>query len=346
MPKISSFRSSKPVAIWLIIGVVMLMIQVLLGGITRLTGSGLSITEWNPIMGALPPLHEQDWQRAFQQYQQIGQYKQLNFDFTLSDFKVIYFWEWFHRLWARLIAVVFLVPFVIFLVQKRFRPEMVIPMVILFLLGALQGALGWIMVQSGLNEEDVYVSHIRLAVHFLAAMVLVCYTFWFALQLLLPPVRRLVRPQLKNFTVVIVFIYSIQLLYGAWMAGLKAAPAAPTWPSINGHWIPQLGHPVNDAITVQFIHRGIAYLVAILSLVWWLRSRRVVGSTLFQQTKLIPLLLVLVQIVLGIITVVNSGNTRSLLWLGAAHQFVAMLLLLVWVWMLFLIRRKARLGLS
>src|SRR5215475_5432448 len=138
--------SSRPVAIWLLIGIGMLVIQVLLGGITRLTGSGLSITEWKPIMGALPPMNDQQWNEAFDKYKQIAQYKYINSSFTLSDFKSIFFWEWFHRLWARLIGVVFIIPFVIFLIQKRFKEKMIRPLIILFLLGALQGLVGWIMV--------------------------------------------------------------------------------------------------------------------------------------------------------------------------------------------------------
>ena len=180
-------RSSKPVALWLLTGVAMIIIQVLLGGITRLTGSGLSITEWQPIMGALPPLNDKDWNIAFEKYKEIAQYKLLNSYFSLQDFKFIFFWEWLHRLWARLIGVVFLLPFIIFLFQKRFRKGMVKPLVILFLLGALQGLVGWIMVQSGLEDPDaLYVSHYSLAIHFMLAMMLLCYVFWFALDLLVP----------------------------------------------------------------------------------------------------------------------------------------------------------------
>src|SRR5690242_21840504 len=124
METTSTHSSSKPVAIWLLVGVGMIIIQVLLGGITRLTGSGLSITEWKPVMGALPPMNEQDWNIAFEKYKQIAQYKYLNSYFSLHDFKFIYFWEWFHRLWARLIAVAFLIPFIIFIIQKRFKKEM------------------------------------------------------------------------------------------------------------------------------------------------------------------------------------------------------------------------------
>jgi cytochrome c oxidase assembly protein subunit 15 len=142
-------KRSSAVAIWLLIGVGMIVIQVLLGGITRLTGSGLSITEWKPILGVIPPMNDEAWQKAFDQYKQIGQYKHLNFDFTLGDFKFIYFWEWFHRVWARFMGLVFLIGFIYFLVTRRFKKEMILPMVLLFLLGALQGAIGWIMVKSG-----------------------------------------------------------------------------------------------------------------------------------------------------------------------------------------------------
>src|SRR5689334_1241383 len=194
-------RSSRPVAIWLLIGIFMLVVQVLLGGITRLTGSGLSITEWKPIMGALPPMNNHDWNIAFEKYKQIAQYKYVNAYFTLSDFKSIFFWEWFHRLWARLIGVVFLIPFVIFIIQKRFGKDMIRPLIILFILGGLQGLVGWIMVKSGLEDEGLlYVSHYKLAIHFIFALGLLCYTLWFALQLLIPSNQITINNKLRRFT--------------------------------------------------------------------------------------------------------------------------------------------------
>ena len=186
MTKALSGRTAKPVAIWLLVGVGMLIVQILLGGITRLTGSGLSITEWDVVTGTLPPLNQAEWEVAFEKYKQTPQFGYLNSDFTLSNFKFIFFWEWFHRFWARLLGVVFLVPFIIFLVQRRFKPEMVRPLIILFLLGALQGAVGWIMVASGLTGNAIYVKPTRLALHFIFAIGLLCYTYWFALQLLVP----------------------------------------------------------------------------------------------------------------------------------------------------------------
>src|ERR1043165_7472099 len=207
-----SKRPSRPVAIWLLVGVTMLIIEVLLGGITRLTGSGLSITEWKPIIGAFPPLNDREWNDAFDKYKQIAQYRYLNSSFSLSDFKSIFFWEWIHRLWARLIGVAFLIPFVIFLIQKRFKQEMVKPMIILFLLGALQGLVGWIMVMSGLNEENLYVSHYRLAIHFILALGLICYTLWFALELLVPRDELVTNPSVRRFTIWLIAVLVLHLI--------------------------------------------------------------------------------------------------------------------------------------
>jgi len=337
-------ESSRGVAIWLLVGVGMIMIQVLLGGITRLTGSGLSITEWKPILGTLPPMNEMDWLAAFEQYKQIGQFKHINFDFTLSDFKFIYFWEWFHRVWARLIGLVFIFPFIYFIWKKKINREMVIPMIILFLLGALQGALGWIMVKSGLNEEDISVSHIRLAIHFMAALGLLSYTLWFAFGLIIPETARIFNPAFRKNTILLLSLLVVQLIFGAFMAGLKAGSFAPTWPTINGQWWPvvpaktESGFFLTDnPIIVQFIHRGLAYLISFLIFVWYLKTRKKTRFSVFNKYSVLPFVLVLIQVILGIFTVIYSDNTRSLLWLGVSHQFVAMLLLMSLVLMTYLV---------
>lgn len=354
MNQLISNRSSRPVAIWLLIGVGMIIIQVLLGGITRLTGSGLSITEWKPIMGALPPMNDHDWNVAFEKYKQIAQFKYLNSYFTLHDFKSIFFWEWFHRLWARLIGVVFLIPFIVFIIQKRFKKEMIRPMIILFLLGAVQGLVGWIMVLSGLEDsEALYVSHYKLAIHFILALGLLCYTLWFALDLLIPKQQLVRNTALRKFTAWITALLILQLIYGAFMAGLKAASAAPTWPSINGNWFPENLHSFGDhqfpglsfltdnPLMVQFIHRSLAYLITILILVWYWKSRSTTLSSLFRKTRWLPVAIVLTQVLLGILTVLNSLDHQYLLWLGIAHQFTAMVLLLSLIWMIFIIRKQS-----
>ncbi len=345
-------KRSRPVAIWLLAGVGMLMVQVLLGGVTRLTGSGLSITEWKPIMGALPPLNEHQWNEAFEKYKQIAQFKYLNAYFTLSDFKSIFFWEWFHRLWARLIGVAFIIPFVIFLVQKRFDRTMVRPMVILFLLGALQGLVGWIMVMSGLEDsERLYVSHYRLAIHFILALVLICYTLWFALQLLIAEDKRTDHPAARSFLSWIIVALVIQLIYGAFMAGLKAGPYATTWPDINGRFYPAglnagkgFARFFDNPLTVQFIHRTLGYLLLLAVIAFTIKFSRT-SSRLSGKTIWLPLVIVCLQVPLGIITVINAAYPGRLLWLGVSHQFMAMLLLLSLEVQYFLWSAKRRLSL-
>jgi len=349
-----SRRSSRPVAIWLLLGIAMIIIQVLLGGITRLTGSGLSITEWKPIMGSLPPMNEQDWNSAFEKYKQIAQYKYLNSYFTLSDFKSIFFWEWFHRLWARLIGIVFLIPFIIFIIQKRFKKEMIRPMIILFLLGALQGLVGWIMVQSGLEDSELlYVSHYKLAIHFVLALGLLCYTLWFALDLLVPKEQITINKPLRKFACWLVVLLIIQLIYGAFMAGLKAASTAPTWPTINGVWLPENIHSFGNRefsglsfltdhpLVLHFIHRNLAYLISILVFIWWWKANKIQGTKLFQKTKWLPFGIVLLQLLLGIFTVLNATNKNKFVWLAVSHQFIAMILLLSLVWILYIVRNKS-----
>ena len=343
---------SKPIAIWLLIGVAMIMIQVLLGGITRLTESGLSITEWKPLTGILPPLNIVEWQAEFDKYKNTDQFRYIHADFTLNDFKFIFFWEWFHRLWARLLGIVFLVGFVYFLIRKKFKKEMIIPMIILFLLGALQGLVGWIMVKSGLVPEKMFVGHIQLATHFIAALVLLCYTFWFALSLLIPKEKLVINSSLKKFAITIVCILVIQLIYGAFMSGLKAATAAPTWPDMNGMMVPdQINNLspwwknlVENKITIQLIHRSLAYLLTILVFIWTIKARKFNGNDLFNETKWMPLFFILIQVVLGILTVIRSPFGNNLVWFGLAHQFTAMLFLISMMWMIFLVRSHLKLN--
>lgn len=346
--------SYRPVAIWISIGVAMLIIQVLLGGITRLTGSGLSITEWNVITGTLPPLNEPQWLIEFNKYKQTPQYSLLNTDFTLKDFKFIFFWEWFHRFWARLIAVVFLVPFVIFLIQKRFRPEMIKPLLILFLLGALQGTVGWIMVASGLTGDEIYVKPTKLAMHFVLALGLISYTFWFAMKLSIPSKQKFFNASLRKWSRLILGLIFLQLLFGALMAGHKAATAAPTWPTINGWWIPPdmfkynppLINFIENKITIHFLHRGLAYLLLVLILAWTFKAFRITTlCNYFTQTRWLPAALLFLQVVLGMFAVLSStyiipNSWGRFEWIAELHQIVGMLSLLVMFWMLYLLRAK------
>lgn len=346
--------SSRPVAIWVYTGVIMLLIQVVLGGITRLTGSGLSITQWDVVTGALPPLNHAEWQQAFDKYKETPQFHILNSDFTLADYKFIFFWEWFHRLWARTVGVVFLVGFVWLLWKRKMQSWMIRPLVILFLLGGLQGAVGWIMVASGLVGDAIYVAPTKLALHFVFALGLIVYTFWFALQLSIPAGMRLPTPRvtaLRRWTVVILVLLVFQLLYGALMAGHKAATAAPTWPEINGSWIPPSllsEHPlfhdlVGNKLTVHFIHRNLAYCLFGCVVIWTVLASRL-GTTpaFFNRLRWLPLLVVSLQVLLGICSLLTSPGIvphhwGTFDWLAQLHQITGLLFLLTMVGMLYLV---------
>jgi heme a synthase len=346
-------RANRAVSNWIFLGVIMLLVQVVLGGVTRLTGSGLSITEWNVVTGALPPLNDQQWQIEFNKYQQTPQYRLLNTGFTLTDFKFIFFWEWFHRLWARLIALAFVVGFVYLLAKKYIKKEMVKPLLILFLLGALQGAIGWIMVASGLTGDAVYVRPTRLAMHFIFALGLICYAFWLGLQIKVAPKYRINLPSLHRWTWILIVIVFVQLLFGALMAGHKAATAAPTWPTINGSWVPNgmlKEEPVTlnffeNKITIHFVHRGLAYALLILIIIYSIKIFRIQPpSKLFSQARRLPLVLVGVQVILGILSVLTStaivpNRWGTFEWMAQLHQITGMLLLLSLVAMLFLTRK-------
>lgn len=341
-------KKHNPIAIWLYIGVFMLLFQIVLGGITRLTESGLSITEWKPITGFMPPLSVADWQTEFDKYKTTSQFQHIHADFTLSDFKKIFLWEWGHRNWARLMGLVFIVGFVYFLVKKKFKKDMILPMVVLFFLGAIQGAIGWIMVKSGLVPEKLFVGHIQLATHFVAALVLLAYTFWFALRLSVKPSSYIMNKPLRQFSLAILVILFIQLTYGAFMAGLHAAAFSPTWPDINSMIIPHgmfKDSPVwtnlfYNVTTIHFIHRGLAYILFFLTMIWVFKALKIEASWLFQKTRVLPALLITLQIILGIFTVIFSPYGDSLVYFGVAHQAVGILLLLSFILIVFILRKE------
>jgi cytochrome c oxidase assembly protein subunit 15 len=311
----------KPVRIWLYVIALMVLAMVVVGGLTRLTESGLSITEWKPISGIIPPLSDADWQAEFDAYKQIPQYQLLNQGMTLEGFKFIFFWEWAHRALGRIIGLVFAVPFLVFLVQRRFTWNLAAPLAGLFVLGGLQGALGWWMVTSGLTELTS-VSQYRLAAHLTAALLLFMALIWVARRL--TPNRSIARAGDRPAALILLALVILQIGAGAFVAGLDAGMGYNTWPLMDGALVPNgLGvmepwwkNLFENAMTVQFIHRTIAYVIVLYAgaLYLWRRGE---GGWLPRVA-----LLVLLQVALGISTLVLHVPLS----LALGHQALAFML--------------------
>lgn len=336
-------RSRQRISIWLLSGCFLIFLMVVIGGITRLTGSGLSITEWNVIMGSIPPMNEQDWNIAFEKYQQIPQFQKINAHFELEDFKSIYWWEYLHRLLGRLIGIVFLVPFVYFVSTKQMDRSTILKSLFLFLLGGLQGFLGWYMVSSGLTERTS-VSHIRLAIHLTAALVTFGFTFWYALELRKP--SSVHEPtKASSGTVRLIFaVLILQIVYGAFVAGMHAGKMYNTFPLMDGQIIPTgmdtleplFLNFINNPVAVQFIHRMFAYvLLFLIGWVWWTSKKK--GMNIKQKQAMnYVLLAVLVQFLLGVLTLL----TKVEITIASLHQVGAFFLFSSMIYLLFQFRRN------
>jgi cytochrome c oxidase assembly protein subunit 15 len=306
--------------------------MVVIGGITRLTGSGLSITEWKPIMGAIPPMNEKEWQIAFEKYKEIPQFQEMNFHFTLHDFKRIFFWEYVHRLLGRLIGIVFIIPFLWFFIKRKFDRKTLSRVLFLFLLGGLQGFLGWFMVKSGLTDRTS-VSHIRLAIHLITAFITFGFALYFALEqldagkqnsqsdkLISGNESRDVIGIIRILTAVVI----LQVIYGAFVAGMHAGKIFNTFPLMNDHFFPEglfALHPLienfyNNQITIQFIHRILAFLIVILSGYLFNKIRKVKIGEKGKNAIYFFLFMVIVQFLLGIFTLLTSVNIT----LAILHQ--------------------------
>lgn len=315
--------SRRPVALWLLACCVLVFAMVVVGGITRLTHSGLSIVEWQPLVGALPPLSEAQWESTFAKYRETPEFRLRNHDMTLDGFKGIFWWEYFHRLLGRLIGVVFLVPFLYFVARGRVHGPLAWKLGAIFVLGGLQGALGWYMVKSGL-VDDPRVSPLRLAAHLGMAFLLFALMLWTALGLLAAAPRAGGAPSARRWASALVAAVFAMVLSGALVAGIRAGYAYNTWPLMNGQWIPAeilLIEPwwnnfAYNMATVQFDHRAIAYVIFALTLVTWLRVRRESADPRVRAWAHAALAAVAVQIALGIATLL----LRVPVPLAALHQ--------------------------
>ncbi len=312
----------------------MIFVMVVLGGVTRLTESGLSMVDWRPVMGVLPPLSEADWQHAFERYKSSPEFRKANFWMTLADFKGIFWYEYLHRVWGRAIGIVYAVPFVYFLLRRRVDRRLGVRLAIGLVLGALQGVLGWVMVRSGLVERPD-VSHYRLAAHLGLAILIYGYLLWIALELLTARHRDAAAAGLRRGAQAICAWAFFTTITGAFVAGLDAGHAYNTFPLMDGGIVPDamfdldpwIINFVENAATVQFTHRVVAILLVVAVLALWLRTRRAterarrIGAWLAAAA--------LAQAGLGIATLLSGVA----IWLAATHQAGAMVVLTLALWL-------------
>ena len=328
---LENYSYKKYVSFWLISLLVFLLIIIVVGGLTRLTDSGLSITRWELFTGILPPLSNEAWEKVFTLYKEIPQYNLLFPTMTLSEFKIIYYWEYIHRILGRVFGLLFLIPFLIFLYKGTFKKEFIFKLLVIFLLILFQGFIGWYMVKSGLVENTT-VSHYRLAIHLNIALILFATIFWYFLNLKNDENKYFFNffsnGSFIKFFVLLIFL---QITLGAFTSGLDAGRIYQTWPSMNNNFFPDdinLSNLLKTNIfsepsIVQFLHRNMAYVILlyILGLSFYIFSKK--KSYLYTPLFYV-LVMVSVQIFLGVITLVSGLNIVY----ASLHQISTTLLLI------------------
>lgn len=334
-------RVPKAVKIWLITGVLMIFFQIVIGGVTRLTGSGLSITRWEVVKGTLPPIGEAAWEEAFELYKETPQYHKINQGMSMGDFQFIYFWEYFHRMWARLMFFVFVFPFAWFLWKGMFSKRLVPRLLVVVLLAGLEGFFGWIMVKSGLSQRP-WVNAYNLTLHFTMGLIIFSYLLWTTFLAFKPYPPVIHNQKWTRLSWWILFLGFVQIALGAMMSGTKAGLFYPDWPDMQGVFLPAIlldgtqwtvesfiqydTNPFMPTV-IQFLHRNTAYVLTIMILVLALPiiRNRSIGLVL-RWGAYILLGTLLVQIILGILTLINCVGHIPVA-LGVLHQVGAVLLL-------------------
>lgn len=349
-----STSPNKHIIYWLFTGCFLIYIMVVVGCLTRLTHSGLSITDWS-FMGSIPPVNEQMWQERFEKYQQSPEFQKINFNMTIQEFKPIFLWEYIHRMIGRTMMYVFAIGFIYFLIKKKIKKDMWKSFALLFLMGIMQAVIGWWMVYSGLQTKPA-VSHYRLATHLMSAFTLFAFTFWFALRLLYPKneVEVSEGSKLKLISVLFFCLLIFQIIYGAFTAGyvegndarIRPGHIFNTWPKMGDSWIPEqvnmkptfFENVLENASGIQFVHRTTAFLIVILLCAIWYKSNKLKLTK--QQNLGVTLLIygVTVQFILGVLTLLYQVPII----LGALHQTGAFFLFLSCIYLLFnLFNKKA-----
>jgi len=332
---------------WLIVCLFLIFAMVILGGVTRLTGSGLSMVNWHPIHGVIPPLTQEQWQEEFGHYQQSPEYQKINQDMDVEDFKSIFWFEFSHRLLGRILGLVFLIPFLYFWWRKQIRPGLTPKLIIMFCLGGFQGLLGWYMVKSGLVNNP-HVSQYRLTAHLSSAILIYGFILWIILDLARDkaylPLASSSISAWRRWSIALTVLLLLTIMSGGFVAGLDAGLIYNTFPLMGGEWIPQgIGaltpwyqNLFENKVTVQFDHRLLAMTSGVLLIGWYIKGRArfdEAGTT--RSFKLIGMM-VIIQVILGISTLLLQVPV----WLGAAHQAGALLLFTVMLFNLHTLSRK------
>lgn len=351
----SNFVYPPAVKIWLMIGVFMVFMQVVIGGVTRLTGSGLSITKWEIVMGAVPPLNEAQWEDAFIEYKKTPQYEKINAGMSIRDFKFIYFWEFFHRNWARFMGFVFLIPFLFFYFKGWIDRPLLRRLGVVVLLAALAASFGWIMVASGLVNRP-WVNAYKLTLHLSIALAVYGTLFWTLLTTFTHYPQVIHSNLLKKWGLWIAILLGVQIVLGGIMSGMKAGLFYPSWPQMNGEWIPSVVLHAREwnslnfihydrgpfmAALIQLMHRSLAYLLTITVL--WYFYKAMTNAPQGPFRRALPLLpaMILIQVLLGVFTLLYSKGTIPV-GLGVFHQAGALVLLSILLFLNYHLRLDAK----
>ena len=315
---------------WLITSLILVFFIIIVGGLTRLTNSGLSITKWELLTGILPPLNNSSWENYFDKYKQIPQFKLLNFDMSLEEFKIIFYWEYFHRMIARLLGIFFLVPLIYFYFSKKIKVEYLNICYLIFTLIVFQGLIGWFMVESGLIN-DVTVSHYRLSIHLFIAITIISLIFWLLRNLISNNKKKFFSLKYKYLPFqLFIFLILIQIIMGAFVSGLDAGQIYQTWPTMGENFFP------NDIVIsnakdflnfdnhslVQFYHRNLAYVIILYSffLALYIYKKKIF---FLNKSFIIVIFFLSSQVILGIFTLIGGLN----IYLASMHQITSVLLI-------------------
>ena len=349
---VNNYKYTKTIRFWLLLGLIMLIGQVILGGITRLTGSGLSITRWDVITGVIPPLNAEEWLASFNLYKETPQFHKINSTFTIQEFKFIYFWEYFHRLWVRSLGFIFLIPFIFWVLKKQIDSYLIKRLTVVVLLTILTASAGWIMVKSGLVNRP-WVNAYKLTVHFMCAILVIWAMVKTIADVYGYSSTLVINSFVKRIVKTVFVITFVQLIFAGLISGMHAGLYYPSWPDMNGEFIPSVLLNKSNWIwhnminydsylfapaIIQFTHRMLAYILVAATVYMFLKIKNTV-SVLSKQWLVICLVLVVVQVVLGILTVLNVEG-KIPLFLGVSHQLVGLLYFISLLFLYYSVRKQ------